>query len=66
MKNKKLQLVVSALISIVVAGFIVVITIRLIVSFELAMLNRLIIPIAIVFFPTWGFVHYGMFKRKRK
>jgi len=66
MKNKKLQLIISAIISIVIAGFVVAITVHLLAKFELRMLLNLIIPIVIVFFPTWSFVYYGMFKKKRK
>ena len=66
MRNKKLQLIISAIISIVVATFIVAITIHLFARFEIQMLPRLIIPIIIVFLPTWSFVHYGLFRKKRK
>lgn len=66
MLNKKIQVIISIIVSIVIAVFLIAVTIHLIARFELNMLPKLIIPILVVFFPTWCFVYYGMFKKNKK
>ncbi|MCL2039951.1 MAG: hypothetical protein FWG85_05935 [Bacteroidetes bacterium] len=65
MANKKAKIIISAVISIFISVFLVSVSIYLLASFELKMIPKLIIPILIVFLPTWIFVYYALYKRKK-
>ena len=63
---KVIKVIVCIVLAVIVSVLVVGIAMQAVVKFELAMLDKLILPIIIVAIPAYFLIYVGLFKKKHK
>jgi membrane protease YdiL (CAAX protease family) len=66
MAKKIIQIIICIVLAVIVAIFVVGISMQAIAKFELSMLHKLIFPIILVAIPAYILIYSYLFKKRRK